>query len=399
MVDVLSGIIIAAVAISDLSVFLAFAAIALGFLLLFFFWFHDVKKLLVLHRLKENPILSPISEHWWESYAVFNPAALYDQGRVHLFYRAMGQDGVSRIGYASSPDGIHFDERLPSPVYSSPVEMIRSAAAHIVGRNTISYATLSYDTASYGSGGGWGGSEDPKTSKMGDRIYMTYVNNNGWSDLRIALTSISLADFRAKRWNWTAPVFVSRRQEKRSSIKRFDIVNKSGVLLEEQINNKYIIFHRIFPNISIDYRDTLEFGEGMYVEEHAAIPPRYDMWDNEKISMSSAPVRVPEGWLAIFNGTDARDSKYKIGAMILDADDPSRVLYRSNQPILSPETHYENSGKSGIAYSSGAVVVGDDLIVYYGGGDKYVAAAKANLRDFLRKLSRGEHAVLTPVGR
>jgi predicted GH43/DUF377 family glycosyl hydrolase len=47
--------------------------------------------------------------------------------------------------------------------------------------------------------------------------------------------------------------------------------------------------------------------------------------------------------------------------------------------------------------ATGAVVLGNDLIVYYGGGDKYIAAAKADLRDFLRKLTSDEHATLTPV--
>src|SRR5258708_5076155 len=67
-------------------------------------------------RSSENPIINP-TRYSWESAAVFNPAAIIKDGRVHLFYRALGADGVSRIGYVSSPDGIHFDERLPYPVF------------------------------------------------------------------------------------------------------------------------------------------------------------------------------------------------------------------------------------------------------------------------------------------
>lgn len=372
--------------------FLALAAALLGFLALLFYWLSQIRKPLVLTRLKQNPILQPIPEHWWESEAVFNPAALYDNGRVHVFYRAMGKDGISRVGYASSKDGVHFDVRLSEPVYAPPHEMIQSAAAFARGKTgKLSYETLTYDTIAFGSGGGWGGAEDPKVTRIGDMLYMTYVNNNGWEDIRIALTTISLEDFRNKNWNWSVPVFMSKRKE------RGGVNNKSGIILGEQVGGKHVIFHRIFPNIAIDVRDSLEFGEDKYLEAHFTIPVRKDKWDSYKLSMGSTPIRINEGWLAIFHATDERDYNYKIGAMILDVNDPSKVLYRSKDPILTPEMYYENNWKPGILYPSGAVVFGEDLLVYYGGGDKYVAVAKTNLRDFVRRLMSHEHAELTPV--
>ena len=60
----------------------------------------------------DNPILLPIEKHAWESREVFNPAAIYLDGRVHLLYRAIGNDNISRIGYASSLDGYTIKERL-----------------------------------------------------------------------------------------------------------------------------------------------------------------------------------------------------------------------------------------------------------------------------------------------
>ena len=90
-------------------------------------------------------------------------------------------------------------------------------------------------------------------------------------------------------------------------------------------------------------------------------------------------------------------NRYKLGALLLDLHDPTKVLYRAINPLLAPDAWYENDWKPGIIYVSGAVVMGGDLIVYYGGGDKYVAAAKIDLRDFLRRLKGQEHAVLTPV--
>ena len=74
-------------------------------------------KALDLRRFTRNPVITPASGSYWESEAVFNPGAVMHGGRVHLFYRALGPDGVSRIGYASSQDGVHFDKRFPYPVY------------------------------------------------------------------------------------------------------------------------------------------------------------------------------------------------------------------------------------------------------------------------------------------
>jgi predicted GH43/DUF377 family glycosyl hydrolase len=84
--------------------------------------------------------------------------------------------------------------------------------------------------------------------------------------------------------------------------------------------------------------------------------------------------------------------------MLLDLDDPSRVLYRTVKPVLEPKEWYEHDCKPNVIIATGVVVMGDDLIVYYGGGDKYVAAAHANLKEFLRRLMSREQAVLEPIG-
>ena len=73
---------------------------------------------LLLARSPYNPMLKP-GTHPWTAEAVLNPAAAVLGGRTHLIYRAIGTDGVSRLGYASSLDGIVFDERLPYPVYAA----------------------------------------------------------------------------------------------------------------------------------------------------------------------------------------------------------------------------------------------------------------------------------------
>ncbi len=72
---------------------------------------------LSLERFEGNPILKPDDKHRWETKAVFNPAAIYESGKVHILYRAIGESDVSVLGYASSLDGLHIHERLDKPVY------------------------------------------------------------------------------------------------------------------------------------------------------------------------------------------------------------------------------------------------------------------------------------------
>ena len=69
--------------------------------------------------------------------------------------------------------------------------------------------------------------------------------------------------------------------------------------------------------------------------------------------------------------------------MILDLKDPTKVLYRAPQPILEPDMPYENDGKPGVVYATGAVIIGDNLMVYYGGGDKHVCIAQTPLKQLL----------------
>lgn len=364
--------------------FIAVGCIVLVCILLFFFWWKQVHEPLGLHRFRENPILEPKKEHWWESEAVFNPAALYDRGRVHLLYRAMGQDGISRIGYASSRDGIHFDDRLPDPVYAPTRDF------GIPERKRI-YGPLSYNTHHYASGGGWGGCEDPRMVKIDGKVHMTFVAFDGWGFVRMAMNSILLDHFHNKKWEWKKPNFLSAPGE----------IHKNWVLFPEKINGKYAILHSISPpNISIDYVESLdEFDGSKFIQSRYNRDGREGYWDTSVRGAGAPPLKTPYGWLLLYHGMNPAQPEvgYKVGAMLLDLDDPTQILFRSANPVLEPSEWYENDWKPGVIMATGAVVVRGDLIVYYGGGDKRINAARANLRDFLRKLTHDEHAILEPV--
>lgn len=333
---------------------------------------------ILLKRFSENPIIRPIIDHFWESKATFNPGAVYLNNKVHIVYRAIGEDDSSVFGYASSSDGVHIDERLEEPAYvpSAPFERAGD--------------TPYMPTGLYTSGGGaYGGCEDPRITKIGDKLYMTYVAHNGSNSPRVALTTISVSDFLNKRWNWSESVMISAP----------GVVNKNAVIFPEKINGKYAILHRVFPNMLLDYVDDLAFDGTKYLRALDTIRPSRTAWDSRKVGAGAPPIRTDYGWLLVYHAVGDQDpSRYKIGAMLLDLEDPSRVLCRSIRPILAPDVNYENEGfKAGVAYPCGAVVVGENLHVYYGGADTVVCVASVNLNSFLDGLMEHSAAAFTPI--
>jgi predicted GH43/DUF377 family glycosyl hydrolase len=114
-------------------------------------------------------------------------------------------------------------------------------------------------------------------------------------------------------------------------------------------------------------------------------------WDSRKVSFGSTPIKTKHGWLVITHGVDdSNDSQYQIGAMILDYNNPEKVIKRSKKPILSPELWYENDWKPGILYPCGAVNKNGTLLIYYGGGDKYVCVASSPFDYFVESMMKDE---------
>jgi predicted GH43/DUF377 family glycosyl hydrolase len=108
------------------------------------------------------------------------------------------------------------------------------------------------------------------------------------------------------------------------------------------------------------------------------------------------PIKTELGWLVLYHSMDRNDpNRYKLGAMILDEKDPTKILYKSKGPILEPEEDYENNGIAhGVVYSCGAVIKDDELFVYYGGADKFVCVASINLEELINDLKQNKEIKL-----
>lgn len=326
-----------------------------------------------------NPIMSPRPHNEWEANGTFNPAAVADdEGKVHLLYRTIGIDGLSRIGHATSKNGTKIDSRSTFPVYHPEPDCgIR------LDDTICTNEPKEFNTTVYTSGGGWGGSEDPRAVLIDDTVYMTYTAFEGWNSVRIALTSIPLKNMKSNKWTWKRTQIISPKGQ----------VNKNWVLFPERINGKFAILHAVSPDVKIEYADSLDnFRLSNGDKTIKSISPkggRKDFWDNNMRGAGPPPIKTDLGWLLLYHSMDKNDpDKYKVGAMILDSNNPEKVIYRSPKPIMEPEFHYENDGKPGVVYASGAVIKDGELYVYYGGGDKHVCVAKTPLDDLLNWMKK-----------
>jgi predicted GH43/DUF377 family glycosyl hydrolase len=309
---------------------------------------------LELKRSNKNPIIEPIAEHSWESKATFNPAAFYEDGRVHIVYRAMSDDNTSVMGYATSKDGIHIDTREKEPIY--------------VPREPFEQKLVP---------NGNSGCEDPRITKIDDTLYMCYTAFDGRHPPRIAITSISVDNFLKKKWNWSKPTIVSPP----------DFDDKDACIFPEKVNGKYLIFHRIGEDIDTAIVPDLKFEDTPWLEERRWISARKGMWDNEKVGVAAPPIKTKDGWLLLYHGVSSKDFTYRVGALLLNLKDPTEIIARTDYPILTPEKNYEKTGQvSRVVFPCGNVVIGNKLFVYYGGGDSVVGVATISIKKILKIL-------------
>lgn len=333
----------------------------------------------VLERIARNPMLEPVAEHAWESLSVFNAAAVRICERVHLLYRAIGPDGLSVLGHAASDDGMQVSQRSAQPVYTD-------------GKTLADYGQPDAQICErYQSGMSTFGCEDPRITPIEDRLYMTYTAFDGQHPPGVGLTSIATDDLAAGRWNWREPVLISEPYQ----------AHKNWVLFPQRIDGRYALLHGISPTMQIDFFDDLDFVDGYRVRSRYTCSGHDGCWDNRIRGVGPPPIRTEAGWLVLYHAMDQRDpGRYKVGAMLLDLNDPFRILGRLPHPLLEPDARYENEGfKAGVVYTCGAVVIGERLHVYYGGADSVVCCATVPLGRLLGQLQPLRTRVVRRPGR
>jgi len=298
-----------------------------------------------LQRHPANPILLPDPTSDWECYNVFNPGVLYHNGLFHMFYRAQGLDWVSRIGYAVSEDGVHWN-RLRRPVLE-PVDGTDSR-----------------------------GVEDPRVVEIDGVFHMTYTaygreflgegkpTHAGGGILPMIARSENLIT-----WERLGPIVRGEN-------------DKDHVLFPRRIGGRYAALHRRWPRVWLAYSDDLL----TWPEEDMAPifgPRGNNWWDCKSVGGNGVPIETEHGWLMLYHAYD-HDHVYRFGVCLLDLEDPSRVIRRPQDPIFWPEELWELRGDvPNVVFSCANPVVDGTVYVYYGGGDHVIGLATCPLAELL----------------
>lgn len=342
-------------------------------------------------RYAGNPILGPMPGSPWGANEARNPGVVFDGKTFHMVFTASsgaGADCRISLGYASSRDGFNFERRPQVFIPPSPDEG-------------------SFD---------WGDAEDPRITTIDGRHYIAYAGR-AVNQVRGLGQGYIPKNIPNRHPTWTQ---VFRRVglavtddfqtvEKLGPITSEFLCDANVALFPEKIGGRYAMLHRPTPflpgNHGCQYSPAgifLAFSSNLLKwfdnDDNAVnreVPDDYMLirpeqrWEEQKVGGSGVPIRTDAGWLMMYHAKD-RAHKYRIGLLLLDLEDPLKVLARTPEPVFEPESDFEKNGryKGGCVFPCANVVVGDEVFIYYGASDEFIGVATTSLRDMLAYVLR-----------
>lgn len=222
------------------------------------------------------------------------------------------------------------------------------------------------------------GCEDPRITRFDGTFYVTYTAHSRRGP-RIALASTK--DFsHFEKYGLVGP----------------DRNDKDCVIFPERIGGKIAMLHRLKSKVQIAYFESIDSltKSQAFWKQYVTHFEDYEVmrgkvpWEERKVGVGSPPIKTERGWLVIYHGVSL-DRIYRAGAVLLDLDDPKKVVARTRAPILEPETDFEKKGfVPNVVFPDGALVRDGELLSYYGGADRVCCVASAPLDDFLDELEK-----------
>ena len=274
---------------------------------------------------------SPRRATTWEAKDVFNPATWTDGETVFLLYRAEDSTGIgdwngtSRIGLATSDDGLHFTRR-PEPVFEP---------------------TRSWELP--------GGAEDPRVVKIDSLFYLTYTAYDG-ETARLALASSPNLE---GPWTKHGLVFPDSGW------------TKAGAILPEPIDGRYWMYFGDTDVWAAHSEDLLTWT----ALPEPVLRPRPNRFDSRLVEPGPPPMMTDEGILLLYNSADSA-LVYRAGQALFDPEDPTRLLARSGEPFMVPTSELEQEGQiPNVIFIEGLARLDGRLFLYYGMGDSGIGVA------------------------
>lgn len=346
---------------------------------------------MAVFRAAENPIIAPRdvppSLDGFEVVGVFNAGVARYRDEVVLLLRVAerpvqadpdvvltafldrAQGRIVTAPFArSDPDNDFSDPRLiarANRTYLTSISHLRLARSRngvhfIIDEHPAIAATETYERF---------GIEDPRITQIGETYYVTYV---AVSPLGVTTALASTKDF----------AFFQRHGV------IFAPENKDVALFPEAIDGRYYALHR--PHSPLFGRNDMWIAESpdltCWGRHRHLMGLRNGFWDETRIGAGAPPLRIDDGWLEVYHGAD-RANRYCLGAVLLDAQEPWKVLARSTKPIFEPLTLYERTGFfGGVVFTCGLLFERDTLSIYYGAADTTIGCAELSLDDVLTSL-------------
>ncbi len=308
-------------------------------------------EVLLLMRVAERPVQTDpnvvVAAFWdpaqsrivTETFARSDPDNDFSDPRLIVRRNRTYLTSISHLRLARSADGIHFTvDNRPALAPADPCESF--------------------------------GIEDPRITQIGPTYTISYV---AVSPLGVTTAMASTRDFVAF--------------ERHGVI--FGPENKDVVLFPEPIDGRHYALHR--PHSPLCHRNDMWIAESpdllCWGRHRHLMGTREGFWDETRIGAGAPPVRTEAGWLEIYHAAD-RHNRYCLGAVLLDARTPWKVLARSAEPLFEPQAEYERTGFfGGVVFTCGLLCEHQTLKIYYGAADTTIAYAELPLDDVLTILS------------
>lgn len=329
--------------------------------------------MLFIERCPENPIVTP-GLYDWRRVTVFNPAVIYDNGRFYMLERAAGTLRPHKccLGLLESEDGIHF--------------------RHVVGKPVFTGDDIGWPHASI---------QDPRLVKIDGVYYLTYAARQ-FPGSAARFNKIDpktyYSDFDATAhdpWNKTFSGLARSTDlihwENLGFVNDVEIDDRDLILFPEKIGGRYLLLRRpqAGPYGWTDGKMYFSWSDDLktWSEMELFAAPRQEVrngWEGKKIGGSTPPIRTSRGWLLLYHGVDEH-TVYRLGAMLLDREDPTKIIARTPCPIMEPQEDYEKIGLfiPNVIFPCGNVVVDGKLFIYYGCTDMTVGLATVGLEELV----------------